>query len=99
MNSGLLSPLFVALRNVFRQRARAMANLLAIGLGVAGLIVVGGFVQDIFVQLGEAIIHGQTGHIQVTKQGFQKGGLRSPDKYLIENPAALREQVRDFQGV
>lgn len=99
MKSGLLAPLFIALRNVFRQRARAMANLLAIGLGVAGLIVVGGFVQDIFVQLGEAIIHGQTGHIQVTKQGFQKGGLRSPDKYLIERPEAIRAQIHDFKGV
>lgn len=98
MNSRFLENLLFALRNVFRQRARAVANLLAIGLGVAGLIVVGGFVQDIFVQLGEAIIHGQTGHIQVTKQGFQKGGLRSPDKYLIENPEKIRSQLIDIPG-
>jgi putative ABC transport system permease protein len=98
MNSRFVENLLFALRNVFRQRARAVANLLAIGLGVAGLIVVGGFVQDIFVQLGEAIIHGQTGHVQVTKQGFQKGGLRSPDKYLIEAPEALRSQLIGIPG-
>lgn len=98
MNSRFVENLLFALRNVFRQRARAVANLLAIGLGVAGLIVVGGFVQDIFVQLGEAIIHGQTGHVQVTKQGFQKGGLRSPDKYLIEAPETLRSQLIDIPG-
>ena len=98
MNSRFVENLLFALRNVFRQRARALANLLAIGLGVAGLIVVGGFVQDIFVQLGEAIIHGQTGHVQVTKQGFQKGGLRSPDKYLIEAPETMRSQLIGIPG-
>lgn len=98
MKSRFLENLLFALRNVFRQRARAVANLLAIGLGVAGLIVVGGFVQDIFVQLGEAIIHGQTGHVQVTKQGFQHGGLRSPDKYLIENPEKIRAQLMEIPG-
>ena len=66
MNSRFLENALFALRNIFRQRARAVANLLAIALGVAGLIVVGGFVQDIFVQLGEAIIHGQTGHVQIS---------------------------------
>lgn len=98
MNSRFLENLLFALRNVFRQKARAVANLLAIGLGVAGLIVVGGFVQDIFVQLGEAIIHGQTGHVQVTRQGFQKGGLRSPDKYFIEAPEMMRSQLIDMPG-
>lgn len=98
MKSRFLESLLFALRNVFRQRARAIANLLAIGLGVAGLIVVGGFVQDIFVQLGEAIIHGQTGHIQVTRQGFQKGGLRSPDKYLIDSPERIRSQLLETPG-
>lgn len=99
MKSRALESVLFALRNVFRQRARAIANLLAIGLGVAGLIVVGGFVQDIFVQLGEAIIHGQTGHVQVTKQGFQIGGLRSPDKYLIEAPEKIRAQLTDIPSV
>lgn len=99
MKLRFLENLLYALRNVFRQRARAFANLLAIGLGVAGLIVVGGFVQDIFVQLGEAIIHGQTGHIQVTRQGFQKGGLRSPEKYLIEHPDGVRAQLAGMAGV
>lgn len=45
-----------ALRNVFRQRARSAGTLAAISLGVAGLILAGGFVQDVFVQLGEAVI-------------------------------------------
>ena len=55
MNSRFLENALFALRNIFRQRARAVANLLAIALGVAGLIVVGGFVQDIFVVIAHYI--------------------------------------------
>ena len=98
MNSRFLENALFALRNIFRQRARAVANLLAIALGVAGLIVVGGFVQDIFVQLGEAIIHGQTGHVQISKEGFQRVGLRSPEKYLIEKPELIRGQLKAIPG-
>ena len=36
-----------ALRSVFRQRVRSAGTLAAISLGVAGLILAGGFVQDL----------------------------------------------------
>ncbi len=75
-----------ALRNVFRQRARSAATLIAIAVGVAGLILAGGFVQDIIIQLGEAIIHAQTGHVQLTKKGFREGRTRAPEAYLIDQP-------------
>ena len=91
MNSILFS---LALRNIIRQRARSAATLTAIAIGVAGLILAGGFVQDIFIQLGEAMIHSQTGHFQVTKQGYREGKGRSPDKYLIENPDALKANIQ-----
>lgn len=99
MKSRFLENLYFALRNIFRQKARAVATLSAIGLGVAGLIIAGGFVQDIFIQLGEAIIHGQTGHIQITKQGYQQGGLRAPDKYLIKDSEAIRTELSGHKEV
>jgi putative ABC transport system permease protein len=86
MASNLFS---LALRNILRQRARSAATLAAITIGVAGLILAGGFVQDIFIQFGEAIIHSQTGHIQVTRQGYGEGKNRAPENYLIENPSQL----------
>jgi putative ABC transport system permease protein len=92
MKNNLLS---MALRNVLRQRARSTATLAAIAIGVAGLILVGGFVQDIFVQLAEAIIHSQTGHIQVTKVGYQDGKNRAPEKYLINNPDQVKAKIRE----
>lgn len=89
----------LALRNVFRQRARTTATLVAIAVGVAGLILAGGFVQDIFIQLGEAIIHSQTGHLQVTRQGYREGRARALDAYLIAKPDQLKAQLAGEPGV
>ncbi|MCB1931086.1 MAG: ABC transporter permease [Candidatus Accumulibacter sp.] len=87
-----------ALRNIFRQRLRSAATLAAITLGVAGLILAGGFVQDIFVQLGEALIHSQSGHLQIARQGYREGRTRSPERYLIERPEQLKQQILTQEG-
>lgn len=89
----------LALRNVFRQRARSAATLAAISIGVAGLILAGGFVKDIFVQLGEAIIHSQTGHIQITREGYREGKNRAPEAYLIEEPDSFKQKLEAQPGV
>lgn len=62
----------------------------AIVAGVSALILVGGFVQDIFRQLGEAIIHSQTGHVQIMRMGLLSAGSRSPEKYLLADTRRLR---------
>jgi putative ABC transport system permease protein len=89
----------LAARNVLRQRARTAMTLAAIAFGVIGLILSGGFVQDIFVQLGEAVIHSQSGHLQVAKAGFAEKGARRPDQYLIAQPDALKAQLAAERGV
>ncbi|MBS1230955.1 MAG: transporter permease [Proteobacteria bacterium] len=89
----------LALRNVFRQRMRSAGTLAAISLGVAGLILAAGFVQDIFIQLGEAIIHSQSGHIQIARQGYREGRTRSPEAFLIEQPEQLKKQALATPGV
>ncbi|HTE14829.1 MAG TPA: ABC transporter permease, partial [Burkholderiales bacterium] len=68
-------------------------TLAAIVCGVVGLILAGGWVNDIFVQLGEALIHSQSGHLQVYKQGFYAAGSRAPEKYLIANPADVSNSL------
>jgi putative ABC transport system permease protein len=91
--------LLLALRNIFRQKARSAATLIAIAVGVAGLILAGGFVQDIFIQLGEAIIHAQTGHLQITRQGYREGKTRAPEAYLIDKPDNVKVGVGGTAGV
>ena len=83
----------LAFRNVLRQRVRTTITLAAIMFGVVGLVLSGGFVKDIFVQLGEAIIQSETGHIQVTRTGFADKGSRQPERYLIEEPSRLVETL------
>lgn len=80
-------------RNVLRHKLRTAMTLAAIVMGVAGIIVTGGFVQDIFVQLGEAIIHSQTGHVQIAKAEFFGTGSRRPEAFLIEKPAQLKQKI------
>lgn len=83
----------LALRNIFRQKIRTIATLAAIAIGVSGLILAGGFVKDIFIQLGEAIIHSQTGHIQITRTGYNDNKTRAPEKFLIKEGDELRAKL------
>ena len=88
-------PFTLAIRNILRQKFRTGMTLAAIIFGVVGLILAGGFVEDIFIQLGETIIHSQTGHIQVFKKEFLEKGIRYPERYLIDHPEDI---ARHFDG-
>jgi len=79
----------LAARNVGRNKARSALSLAAIAAGVAGLILSGGFVHDLIRQLGEFVIHSQSGHIQIAKAGYFESGTRFPGKYLM-SPDDLR---------
>ncbi|MEP7062460.1 MAG: ABC transporter permease [Betaproteobacteria bacterium] len=89
----------LALRNLLRQKSRTAITLAAVVFGVAGLIVSAGFVRDIIAQLGEAVIHSRSGHLQVNRNGFFAQGTRLPENYLIDDPAALRTTIRGIAGV
>lgn len=91
--------LTLALRNIFRHTLRTGMTLAAIVFGVVGLILSGGFVQDLYHQLGEALIHSQSGHLQVAVAGFHAQGTRRPERYLIDDPEALRQTLLKQAGV
>ncbi|HTI45262.1 MAG TPA: ABC transporter permease [Casimicrobiaceae bacterium] len=89
----------LALRNILRQPGRAGLTLAAIALGVASLVMSGGFVADILRQLRDATIHSQLGHLQIYKAGqFESGGNR-PLEFLIDDPAAVQRAVASVPGV
>jgi len=79
----------LAFRNIFRNRMRTALTLAAIVSGVAAIIVSGGFVEDVFIQLSEATIHSRIGHLQIYRQGFVQFGKRDPSHYLIADPAQV----------
>jgi putative ABC transport system permease protein len=89
----------LALRNIWRHGLRSVLTLAAIALGVAGLILAGGFVEDVFVQLGEATIHSQLGHLQVFRAGYYTKGARKPLEFAIRQPRELLARIRENPNV
>ncbi len=89
----------LAFRNIFRQKARSLMTLVAIVLGVTGLLLSGGFVEDVFYQLREATIHSHLGHIQVYRSGYSSEGRRDPFGYLVEDPAGLAGELAAYAEI
>lgn len=83
----------LGIRNLLRNKLRTTITLLAVIMGVCGLILTGGFVRDIFTQLGEALIHSQSGHAQIGLDPIFTYGSRSPEKYLLADAALLRSEL------
>lgn len=73
--------------------------LASIGSGVVGLVLVAGFIDDIYFQLGNAFIHTQTGHFQVGKNGYFEFGSRTPEKYLLQDADGLRQKIQSTPEV
>lgn len=86
----------LAFRNIFRNHLRTALTLAAIVCGVAAIIVSGGFVEDVFVQLRESTIHSRLGHAQIYRAGYLDYGTRAPTRYLIDEPQPLIDQVRSI---
>jgi putative ABC transport system permease protein len=89
----------LALRNVFRHKARTILTLAAISSGVISLVISGGFIEDFFIQLREATIHSQFGHVQLYRNGYYQMGTRSPYHYMINDPDELIARLRTVEHV
>lgn len=95
----VLVTLKLAYRNVWRHKARTASVLAAVAFGTAGLILSEGFIEDVFVQLAEAIVHSQSGHIQLAKGGFYAYGAHQPDKYLVADPEGDKQRIASLPQV
>jgi putative ABC transport system permease protein len=89
----------LAFRNIFRQRLRTALTLAAIITGVVAIIISGGFVEDVFVQLRESTIHSRIGHVQILRGGYLEFGRRDPARYLIAQPKAMVDAVQALPHV
>lgn len=83
----------LAIRNVFRNKIRTMITLAAIAFGSVSIIIAGGFFEDTFMQMREAVIHSHLGHIQVYMKGYSDHGATAPYDYLIENPEPIQKKL------
>ena len=89
----------LALRNVLRHRLRTGLTLAAIGSGVAGLVLSGGFVEDSLLQLREATIHSQLGHVQIHRADTRRDGSQAQPKSMIDDPQEIMSRVKRLPQV
>jgi putative ABC transport system permease protein len=89
----------LAVRNIFRHRTRSLITISTIVFGCVAIIFIGGFFEDVFLQLREGFIEAQTGHIQVYKIGFNQKGRTDPFNYLIENSGEVISVIRQLPEV
>ena len=74
----LIAMFKLALRNLFRQKTRTLITLVTIVCGVAGLILAGGFVEDVYVQLRDATIKSRFGYISSIARAIPYSGSVNP---------------------
>ncbi len=94
-----MNMLSLAAKNVFRNRRRSILNTIAIGLGVAIMIVALGWVQGYSTYIYSAIIRFQTGSAQILRKGYEEVGARFPLDLTLPEYTAVRERLLKMPGV
>ena len=89
----------LAIRNVFRNKIRTLITLAAIAFGSVSIIIAGGFFEDTFMQMREAVIHSHLGHIQIYAKGYNDHGSSAPFDYLIEDPDSVIQKIAPLDHV
>jgi putative ABC transport system permease protein len=89
----------IAVRNLTRQRTRALLTLASVGVGVASLLLAAGFIDDVLSQLRDATIHSQLGHFEVFAPGYVDAGRREPLAHTLADPRAAIDAIRAIPGV
>jgi putative ABC transport system permease protein len=99
MECVLLTDVFLAARNIARQRRRSAFALAAIAFGVAALIVANGFIDWILFKHRETTILSQFGHIQVSRKGYFEKGTADPFAYLLPKSSPVLDAIEKLPGL
>lgn len=98
LNLGILRGIVdLAARNLTRQRRRSLLALGTVCGGVVAFLLAGGFIHWIFLQMREATIHAQLGHIQITRPGYFKEGISDPYRYLLPDDTSTVSAIAPDQ--
>jgi putative ABC transport system permease protein len=92
----------LALRNLARNRRRTAISLAVVATGTAALLLTAGFVAFTFEGLGEAMIHGGLGHLEIARQSATAGHTATLERSAAEGLdgwEAVQEQVEALPGV
>jgi putative ABC transport system permease protein len=85
--------LVIPIRNLTRNRVRSSVSLGAIVFGVVALLLSGGFIEWIFLDMRETTILSRLGHLQITRPGFLFGGAADPFAFLLSKDGKEMEII------
>lgn len=80
----------IILRNLLRQRRRALIAISSVGFGATALMVASGYIEWLFVDFREATIESQYAHLQVTRPGFHEEGRADPARFFLPDDTAAQ---------
>jgi len=83
----------VAWRNILRHKRRSIFAILTIVVGVANIVMFGGFVEANYIGLRESIIRSQYGHLQIHQKGYELNFRREPNQYRLSPELAQQVQA------
>jgi ABC-type lipoprotein release transport system permease subunit len=89
----------IAIRDLGRNKRRSVLTLVAVGLGMALLIVMSGLIEGAVAGSLENSIRLQTGHLQVRAASYHEDELSLKWEDLLSEPQALTAQIRGLNGV
>jgi len=89
----------MAWRNLGRNRRRSFLSALALGMGLALLLLMAAVVAGEMRDAMESSIRLQSGHLQVRAKSYDEGKTSLAWEDLIENPAAVAAQIATLPAV
>jgi ABC-type lipoprotein release transport system permease subunit len=89
----------IAWRDLGRNRRRSFFSILAVGLGLALLIVMNGFITGYLGSVVENTIRMETGHLQLRALSYESEKTSLLWKDLLESPDALAQQANEMDEV
>jgi putative ABC transport system permease protein len=83
--------LTLALRNLWKNRRRSLATLLAIAVGFAAINLFAGYIHNVYVGLSASAMHGEgLGHLTIAKHGFFEEGSLKPERFVFSRDELAR---------
>jgi putative ABC transport system permease protein len=91
--------LTLGMRNVIRQSRRSGLGLFAVIMGVAALILAGGFFEWSYHAMREGMIRSRLGHAQVVTKGYYESGTADPFAFLMDGASQTLRALRSMPNV
>lgn len=85
--------LTLALRNLWKNRRRSLATLLAIAVGFAAINLFAGYIFNTYAALRDSSIYGEgLGHLTLARKDYFKFGSLKPEQYMFSKADLVRIQ-------